>query len=80
MEKNRTTPETPPPMGANMLARQQFSRREPVERRANVCAVVELPTAYKRNYTPCVQLCQEFLPRFFKKIFIPKSQKSACTR
>lgn len=43
-------PERPPPMwgGANMLARQQLSRRDSVERRANVRAVVELPTAYKR--------------------------------
>lgn len=25
---------------------------------------------WPRNYTPCVQLCQEFLPRFFKKFFL----------
>ena len=46
LEKNRTTPGTPPPhRRADPLARQQFSRREPVERRTNVCAVVEVPTA-----------------------------------
>lgn len=47
--KNRTTPETPPPYGggADTLARQQLSRREFVERRANVRAVVELPPAYE---------------------------------
>lgn len=25
---------------------------------------------WPRNYTPCVQLCQEFLTRFFKKFFL----------
>ena len=25
---------------------------------------------WPRNYTPCVQLCQEFLTRFFKKVFL----------
>ena len=50
LEKNRTTPGTPPPYwgGADPLARQQLSRRDSVERRAHVRAVVELPTAYKR--------------------------------
>lgn len=50
LEKNRTTPETPPPIGGGTdpLARQQLSRRDSVERRAHVRAVVELPTAYKR--------------------------------
>lgn len=47
--KNRTTPGTPPPYGgADPLARQQFSRRDSVERRANVSGIIELPTAYKR--------------------------------
>ena len=47
LEKNRTTPGTPPPNrgGADPLARQQLSRRDSVERRAHVRAVVELPTA-----------------------------------
>lgn len=50
LEKNRATPETPPPIGGGTdpLARQQLSRRDSVERRAHVRAVVELPTAYKR--------------------------------
>lgn len=49
LEKNMATPETPPPLwGADPLARQQSSRRDSVERRAHVRAVVELPTAYKR--------------------------------
>lgn len=49
LEKNRTTPGTPPPnRGADPLARQQLSRLDSVERRAHVRAVVELPTAYKR--------------------------------
>lgn len=50
LEKNRATPETPPPYGGGTdpLARQQSSRRELVERRAHVLAVIELPTAYKR--------------------------------
>ena len=48
--KNMATPETPPPHGggADPLACQQLSRRDSVERRAHVRAVVELPTAYKR--------------------------------
>lgn len=39
-----------PPLwgGTDPLARQQLSRRDSVERRAHVRAVVELPTAYKR--------------------------------
>lgn len=44
LEKNRATPGTPPPMGgADPLARQQFSRRDSVERRANVSGIIELP-------------------------------------
>lgn len=39
----------PPPMGgADPLACQQFSRREFVERRANIGAVVEVPSTDKR--------------------------------
>ena len=52
LEKNRTTPGTPPPPikkgGANMLARQQLGVCELVERRANVRAIIELPAAYER--------------------------------
>ena len=50
LEKNRTTPGTPPPYGggADALAGQQLRLRDSVERRAHVRAVVELPTAYKR--------------------------------
>ena len=48
-EKTGQRRKHPPPMGggADTLARQQLSRREFVERRANVRAVVELPTAYE---------------------------------
>lgn len=49
LEKNRTTPEThPPPMGGNMLTRQQLGVCESVERRADISAIVEVPAAYKR--------------------------------
>lgn len=34
--------------GGLFLSGQQFSVREPVERRANVRGIVELPTAYER--------------------------------
>lgn len=45
--KNRTTPETPPPLwgGAYPLAGQQFSRREFVKRRAHVSGIIEVPPA-----------------------------------
>lgn len=49
MEKTGREPGTPPPLwGAIALSRQQFSRREPVERRANVGGIIMLPAAYKR--------------------------------
>lgn len=50
LEKNRATPETPPPIGggADPLARQQLRRREPVERSAHVCRIVEVPPTNKR--------------------------------
>lgn len=48
--KNRATPETPPPIGggADPLARQQFSRRESVERSAHVRGIIEVPPTNKR--------------------------------
>ena len=49
LEKNRTTPGTPPPMGgSSALTGQQVSRRESVERRAHVSAIIIVPAAYKR--------------------------------
>ena len=34
--------------GASVLSRQQVSRRESVERRADICAIVKLPPTYER--------------------------------
>lgn len=50
LEKNRTTPGTPPPLwgGADKLARQQLRLRDSIKRRANVSGIIELPTTNKR--------------------------------
>ena len=50
-EKTRREPRTPPPVKGGVgqsLTGQQVSRREPVERRAHVSAIIIVPAAYKR--------------------------------